>query len=135
MLKEVNDFLCNWGHDSINAKSVFSQFADYLDSLPDAILDFKERPGISYSLRAKNAAQKNRDLFVLVDIVDDEPDNRWLSVCFYADMVSDPQEIGDFVPDGLMGENAMCFNYDENNENLASYIGARLKEAAEKATS
>lgn len=134
MLKEVNDFLNSWTQDTINAKSVFSRFADYLDSLPEVTLDFKARPGISYSLRAKNSAQKKRDLFVLVDVVDDDPDNRWLSICFYADMVNDPQEIGDFVPDGLMGENAICFNYDENDEETASYIEERLKEAAKAAS-
>lgn len=134
MLKEVNDFLNSWTQDAIDAKSVFSRFADYLDSLPEVTLDFKARPGISYSLRAKNSAQKKRDLFVLVDVVDDDPDNRWLSICFYADMVNDPQEIGDFVPDGLMGENAICFNYDENEEKTASYIEERLKEAAKAAS-
>ena len=58
---------------------------------------------MSYSLRAANAKNDERPLFVLVDVVDDEPEARWLSVCFYADMVNDPNELGDFVPSGSWG--------------------------------
>ena len=96
-------------------------------------LEFKARPGISYSLRARHAAQKKRELFVLVDVVDDEPESRWLSVCFYADMVNDPDGLGDFVPQGLLGEDAMCFNLDEDSPEMREYIAARLAEAARHA--
>ncbi|MDE5879203.1 MAG: hypothetical protein K2G99_04150, partial [Desulfovibrio sp.] len=81
------------------------------------------------------AAQQGRELFVLVDVVDDEPESRWLSVCFYADMVSDPDEQGDFVPQGLLGEDALCFNLDEDSADMRDYIAARLAEAARNAAS
>ncbi|MDO5484099.1 MAG: hypothetical protein Q4F27_04245, partial [Desulfovibrionaceae bacterium] len=96
-------------------------------------LEFKARPGISYSVRARHEAQTERKLFVLIDVVDDEPESRWLSVCFYADMISDPEENGDFVPQGLMGEDAACFNLDEADESMRSYIAARLAEASQAA--
>ena len=70
---------------------------------------------------------------MLVDVVDDEPESRWLSVCFYADMITDPDEKGDYVPEGLMGEDACCFNLDEDDAAMRAYIAARLAEAVRAA--
>lgn len=125
----------SWRTDPLQAKPAFNDYYEFLESSPDVTLEFKARPGISYSLRAKNAAQKNRELFVLVDVVDDEPESRWLSVCFYADMVTDPEETGDFVPKGLMGEDAICFNLDEDDAQAKDYIFKRIMEAAKNAAS
>ena len=86
-----------------------------------------------HSLRAANAKNDERPLFVLVDVVDDEPEARWLSVCFYADMVNDPNELGDFVPSGLMGKDACCLNLEEDDPAMRDYILARLGEAAASA--
>ena len=57
----------------------------------------------------------------------------WLSVCFYADMVNDPDELGDFVPSGLMGKDACCLNLEEDDPAMRDYILARLGEAAASA--
>lgn len=133
MIKELNNFLNSWQTDPLQSRPAFKEFYEYLESLPNVSLNFKARPGISYSLRAKNAAQKNRELFVLVDVVDDDPASRWLSVCFYADMVSDPEQAGDMVPGGLLGEDAICFNLDEDDPRVKDYILSRLKEAAQAA--
>ena len=105
----------------------------FLLTTPDVRFDFKARPGVSYSLRAANAKNDERPLFVLVDVVDDEPEARWLSVCFYADMVNDPDELGDFVPSGLMGKDACCLNLEEDDPAMRDYILARLGEAAASA--
>lgn len=129
----LREFLEHWNIDPLKAKEAFTAFKDFLAALPGVSLDFKARPGVSYSLRARHEAQKERELFVLADVVDDEPESRWLSVCFYADMVNDPEEKGDFVPEGLMGEDARCFNLDEDDPAMRAYIAARLAEAAEKA--
>lgn len=127
---EIKSFIDGWQEDPLNARSAFRAYLDLLSSHDDVSLDFKARPGISYSVRARHAAQSGRELFVLVDVVDDEPESRWLSVCFYADMVSDPEEMGDYVPQGLMGEDAVCFNLDDDDEAMRTYIAARLTEAA-----
>lgn len=132
-VQDIKTFLDSWEIDPLQAKPDFIEFMDYLSSQPNVALDFKSRPHISYSLRARNASQKNRELFVLVDVVDDEPDSRWLSVCFYADMVSDPEENGDFVPSGLLGEDAICFNLDEDDPAAKEYVMKRLREASQNA--
>lgn len=133
MNDELNSFINGWQSGNPQMKLAFLQYRDFLAQLPDTTLDFRARPGISYSLRAKNSRQQKRDLFVLVDVVDDEPDNRWLSVCFYADMVTDPDEQGDFVPSGLIGEDAVCFNLDETSPDMQAYIGDRIREASQNA--
>jgi hypothetical protein len=64
-----------------------------------------------------------------VDIIDDEPEARWLSVCFYADLVTDPEEHGDVVPGGLAGDDALCFDLDSPENNIEHYMLQRLQEA------
>ena len=126
----LQEMLAGWNVDPVAARPAFERYAAWLAELPDVSLSFKARPGVSYSLRARHAAQNSRELFVLVDVVDDEPENRWLSVCFYADMVNDPEERGDFVPKGLMGADACCLSLDEDDADMREYIAARLAEAA-----
>lgn len=135
MDESIKSFTESWQQDKLHLKPAFEEYLAFLQGDPQVSLDFKARPGISYSLRAKHSAQKQRDLFVLVDVIDDEPDSRWLSVCFYADMVNDPDGEGDFVPEGLLGEDAICFNLDEANEKSRKYILARLGDALAAAAS
>ena len=132
-IQELNEFLNDWNVDPNAAKAAFVAFRDFLHTTPDVRFEFKARPGVSYSLRASNPADTERPLFVLVDIVDDEPEARWLSVCFYADMIQDPEERGDFVPSGLMGKDACCLNLEEDDPTMRDYILARLGEAASAA--
>lgn len=132
--EEFDAFLESWTVDPCGAKKVELAYRDLLAAIPGVELDYKCRPGVSFSLRARGKAQQSRDLFVMVDVVDDEPDNRWLSVCFYADLVTDPDEKGDVAPEGLNGEDAACFNYDEEDPAMEAYIAARLREAAAAAT-
>lgn len=129
----MTEFLGSWHADPLNAKGAFEEFAKILGADENVTFDFKARPGVSYSLRARHASQARRELFVLVDIIDDEPESRWLSVCFYADMINDKDEVGDFVPQGLMGEDAACFNLDSPDTTMQAYIADRVREALAKA--
>jgi hypothetical protein len=132
-LEKMQEFLASWTEDPLQTKDAFTEFLAFLSAQEDVECSFKARPGVSYSLRAGHPAQEKREFFVLVDVVDDDPQHRWLSVCFYNDMVTDPDELGDFVPDGLMGEDALCFNLDGEDAPMRAYIGARLAEAARHA--
>ena len=62
---ELATFLENWTTDPNNAKDAFVRFKDFLLTTPDVRFDFKARPGVSYSLRAANAKNDERPLFVL----------------------------------------------------------------------
>ncbi|MFV0423297.1 hypothetical protein [Oleidesulfovibrio sp.] len=128
-VNELSNLLSNW-EDYNGARKAFEMFKSHLESFDGVTFDFKARPGISYSLRAAHPNQQGRKLFTLVDIIDDDPAERWLSVCFYEDMINDPEELGDFVPGGLLGEDAHCLDLDEWDEERVEYIKARLSEAA-----
>lgn len=130
---EVETFLSDW--EDCDSREAFLEFRSALESVEGVTLGFKARPGITYSLRGSHPAQQGRELFALVDVIDDDPEQRWLSVCFYDDMVTDPDEQGDWVPGGLMGEDARCFNVDELDEDLVAYVAARIREAGAGAAS
>lgn len=126
--KAINEFLQAWTIDSAHTKDFFAECYALIKSLPHANYEFIARPTISYSLRA-SIGKNTRPLFVLVDIIDDDPHSRWLSICFYADSLKDPDSIADLVPNGLFGEDAMCFDVDNADSQLNSYLLTRVNEA------
>jgi len=129
--QELDNFLEQWPETPEKNKAVFEHFKNYLSGKEGVTLDFLSRPGVTYSLRATHFNQKDKDLFVMVDVIEDAP--RWLSICFYSAMVTDPDEKGDWVPGGLLGEDAICFDIDEQDAARVKYIEARLEEACQKA--
>ena len=132
MDKELAAFIDQWTEDENKLKPLFQKVCALLASMKGVSLEYKGRPGISHSLRARHAAQSSRPLFVLVDVIDDDPAARWLSVCFYADLVTDPDGLGDVVPAGLLGEDACCFDIDAP-EAMDDFLLERLQEAARNA--
>ncbi len=129
--REMKEFLDNW--KDCPAKAAFNDLKGLLEELEDIEMDFKARPGISYSLRGRHTKQKDRSLFVMIDVIDDDPENRWLSICFYQDMISDPQEKGDLIPGGLSGDDGYCFDLEDFEEKEILYIKDRIKEAYNRA--
>lgn len=128
----LNAFIEEWEETPEKNREVFLHLREYLEKKEGVILEFITRPGVTYSLRAVHAAQKKRGLFVLVDVIEDDP--RWLSVCFYVEMITDPEEKGDFLPEGILGEDALCFDVEERDEKLIRYIEDRLDEACRSAS-
>ena len=128
---EMADFLKRWTDDSGNIKPAFVKLQERLSGKENSTFSFKSRPGISYSLRANigKSGDMERPLFVMVDIVDDDPENRWLSVCFYGDMITDPNEEGNLLLEGLLGEDGYCFDLYEYDEATISYLEQRIDEA------
>ena len=124
-----------WTNDARNVKGLFLELKAKILQKENVMLIFQSRSGVSHSLRAtvNHQGEKCRSLFVLVDIIDDDPDNRWLSVCFYEDMITDPQEQGEPIPAGILGEDGYCFNLYEYDLNFVSYIKKRIEEAHKSA--
>ncbi|MCD6586113.1 MAG: hypothetical protein J7K96_10165 [Desulfobacteraceae bacterium] len=131
-LQEVETFIENWPDSAEKNKQIFIRLKRFLESRPGVILEFIPRPGLTYSLRATHENQKNKPLFVMLDVIEDTP--RWLSVCFYGELITDPDETGDYVPEGLLGEDAICFDLEEFDEIAIKYVEARLAEAHENAS-
>ncbi|MFW6082190.1 MAG: hypothetical protein ACOC7W_09760 [Desulfosalsimonas sp.] len=128
---ELENFLNGWTLDDRGCKEVFSQLKSHLDKYKDVVLDFVPRPGVTYSLRAARKGQKDRPLFALIDVIDENP--RWLSVCFYEDMVTDPGELGDTVPEGILSEDGYCFDVESKVPEFTGYLCSRIDEAYENA--
>lgn len=130
-LQELQTFVDDWTDTDERNKDAFVRLKSHLNAKDSVMLEFIPRPGVTYSLRAVHQNQKQRSLFVMVDVIEDDP--RWLSVCFYGDMISDPEEQGDFVPEGLLGEDAICFDIDQYDDTFLQYVEARLDEAHQSA--
>ena len=124
----MDTFLASWVDTPKRTKEAFVRLREHLLAKADTSVTFKARPGVSYSLRAANSLQKRRPLFVIMDVIDD-PDNRWLSVCFYPDMITDPEERGDLIPLGLLGEDGYCFDLEVWDKAYVRYLELRLDEA------
>ncbi len=131
---EIDGFLETWTVDDNEMKKAFVRLKQHLEAMPGVSFAFKGRAGVSYSLRAKHENQKTRDLFVMADVIDDDPEARWLSVCFYGDLITDPEEKGDLVPGGLSGDDGYCFDLDEWDDEALAYLEARLSEACGNAS-
>jgi len=130
--RNLTDVLDRWTIDEMNMKAVFLRLATRFSQKKRVILSLVARPGISYSFRARKKAEgEEGTLITMIDIVDDDPDSRWLSVCFYGDCVTDPKEEGDLVPGGLLGEDGYCFDLYENNESIIAYVEQKIDEAYE----
>ena len=126
-LQELDAFLTDWEDTEEKNKAVFQRMKAFLEKKEGVILNFNPRPGVTYSLRATHANPKKKSLFAMIDVIEDSP--RWLSVCFYGAMISDPEENGDFVPEGLLGEDAICFDIEKWDDAMIAYVESRLDEA------
>lgn len=126
-LQELEGFIDAWTDTAEQNKAAFLRLKKHIQSKAGIRLDFVARPGVSYSLRVAHEQQKRRSLYAMVDVIEDQP--RWLSVCFYDELVEDPDVLGDFVPTGLLGEDALCFDVQSFDEDLLRYIESRLDDA------
>lgn len=132
---EIESFLNSWPGAQQSMRDAFRLFFKELQTMSGVGLSFTARPGVSYSLRPRHENQTTRDFFAIVDVIDDEPENRWLSVCFYMDMITDPEERGECIPGGLGGSDGYCFDMNEGDDDLVAYLVARLRQAGDAAAS
>ncbi|SPD72980.1 conserved hypothetical protein [uncultured Desulfobacterium sp.] len=134
--REVTKFIAGWAEDAKGIKGTFIRLKEKFFGKNDVTLSFICRPGISHSLRVGSIKGENKynKLFALMDIVDDQIEGRWLSVCFYSELVTDPDQAGNLVPNGILGEDGYCFDVLEYEESLLSYVEQRIDEAYEKAS-
>ncbi len=130
-IQEIEAFLAEWTGSRQQIKARVHSFLDHLKTKPGVEISFVARPRVSYSLRPRLRKQmaNGRPLFAMIDIIDDDPAQRWLSVCFYGDMISDREQRGEVIPGGLGGDDGYCFDMFEDDEELAAYLLARLDEA------
>jgi hypothetical protein len=137
--KEVEEKLAGlvskWPSGQESLKQAFLDLAAEADDGSGVTYDLIARPGVSYSLRAQAPnPDRGRPVFFLVDVVVSEKDPWFLSVCFYADEVDDPDQLGDAVPQGLFDETGYCFDVEDFDNDLMTYLKARVNEARKAAS-
>ncbi len=126
---EIEAFIGQWGQTDQAMSDCFRSLYQTLAAMGGVELRFIARPGVSYSLRPWRENGAGREFFAIVDVIDDDPAERWLSVCFYGDMITDPDELGEAIPGGLGGSDGYCFNLFAADDELLTYLGDRLTEA------
>lgn len=128
---ELELFLQQWPAAQAGLKRALTTLRAWAEALPGATLAFVARPGVSHSLRFDldpKPAGRQRPVFFLVDVVASAGE-LFLSVCFYEDETSDPDELGNAIPQGLFMETGYCFDVDDYDEAQLTYLHARLQEA------
>ena len=133
-MTELNQFIADWKDNDTRIKQAFEELLSHVNALEKTELTFVARPNVSYSVRPRHQDQNNRSLFAMVDVIDDDPEERWLSICFYGDMITDPNETGDLIPGGLLGEDGHCFDLDAYDADEIAYLKQRLTQAHGNAT-
>jgi hypothetical protein len=126
-MTELEAFIDSWTDDPNGVKSAFLRLKSVLESLNGASVSFIPRPPASYSLRAE--PHRGRPVITMVDVATLDGE-RFLSVCFYADTITDPKERGDLIPEGLLSKDGYCFDLDSGDDDAVSYVEARIFEAA-----
>ena len=126
-MSELAAFIDSWTDDPNGVKKAFLRLKTVLESLQGATVNFVPRPPASYSLRAE--PHRGRPVITMVDVATLDGE-RFLSVCFYADTITDPEERGDLIPGGLLSQDGYCFDLDSGDADGVSYVEARILEAA-----
>ncbi|MDK9705821.1 MAG: hypothetical protein OEL83_02115 [Desulforhopalus sp.] len=126
---EIESFLGDWYGEHQPMRHWFAIFYKELVMMSEVSLAFIARPGVSYSLRPRLNNGNGREFFAIIDVIDDDPANRWLSVCFYEDMITDPEGRGESIPGGLGGSDGYCFDLPDDDTDFGRYLIARLREA------
>ncbi len=129
--QEVAEFVNSWQGQGSAIRGTFIRLLEQLRTMKGVSCSFLARPGVSYSLRPKHCLQQDRDFFMILDVIDDDPAARWLSVCFYRDLITDPEERGEVIPGGLAGDDGYCFDLSDNDAGMADYLEKRCLEACE----
>lgn len=128
-VSEIEQFLVAWREKGQEMEQFYRKLYEVVNTLEGVEFDFLGRPGVSYSLRPNHPSLSERQFFAILDVIDDEPEDRWLSICFYSDLITDPEERGEVIPGGLAGVDGYCFDVYSFDEMALEYLKTRLIEA------
>ena len=130
--QELEALLAGWPAAQEGLKRCLLELKAAALEVPGAVLGLVSRPGVSHSLRfdlRPRPAGRERPVFFLCDVVD-LGDELMLSVCFYEDEISDPEQLGNAIPRGLFDETGYCFDAEEYDPDQIAYLTRRIAEAA-----
>ncbi|MBU1276894.1 MAG: hypothetical protein KJ720_16070 [Proteobacteria bacterium] len=128
----LEQFLEQWPAGQAGLKKSLLAYRQGVLELQGVSETFLPRPGVSYSLRwdlDPRPQGREKPLFALADVVPLGEEEMMLSLCFYGDDISDPEELGNFIPGGLYGENGHCFDLEGDDPQMVAYCLIRAAEA------
>lgn len=126
---EIETFIDSWEEENSAVRHGFVELYRHVRTMTGVTFDFVGRPGVSYSLRPRAGRQRQGDFFAIIDVIDDDPQARWLSVCFYGEMITDPEDRGEVIPGGLAGADGYCFDVAGDDAAVIDYLKERCREA------
>ncbi|KAB2891816.1 MAG: hypothetical protein F9K32_02410 [Desulfobulbaceae bacterium] len=129
VIEEIEAFIDGWQGANAWAKEGFLALYRQVSAMSGVELYFVGRPGVSFSLRPRGEKQNAGEFFAIIDVIDDDPAERWLSVCFYGDMITDPEGRGEVIPGGLAGADGYCFDVIFDEPGTIDYLSERCREA------
>lgn len=118
----------NWPAGQQELVALMKELKGQALARPGAAWELVSRPGVSHSLRF-TLQGSSRPVVMLLDAAYLAADMLTISVCFYADMVDDPEEMGEEIPGGLLGQDGYCFDADEEDPGAVDYLKARVDAA------
>ena len=123
--RDFHQFLTAWKEHAPDLRALFVEIVRRLETVSGMMLDFHAHDHAGNSLRALLPGL-HRPLVALLEISDetDSPDS--FAIRFYEDTLDDPRELGDWIPRGLLGEDARSFSIGRNQPALADYVLAQL---------
>ncbi len=135
---DLERYLSSWSPQEQPLRRALEALVEQALSCTATSLSLVPRPGVSYSLRfglEPPPPGRRRPVFLLVDVVE-AAEERFLSVCFYAEEVDDPRELGEVIPQGLLGEDGYCFDLDREgaaDPQMVDYLCRRIAVAHARA--
>lgn len=132
---DLTEITNEWPGSQPELKTAFLELVKEMEDGDGTELELISRPGITYSVRANvPSPERDRPLYVMADVIVSDSEPWFLSVCFFADEITDPDELGDEVPGGLFDQDACCFDLDDGEDKeMADYLKERISEAHENA--
>lgn len=127
----LQEILAAWPASEEGLKPLFGALVESMNARPGLRLEIVSREHVSHSVRAmleNPSAGRGQPLLALLDVVTPKAGAWMISLCFFAQDITDPDELGDEVPGGLYGEDGYCFDLDTESGELG-YLAARLDEA------
>ena len=130
-IKGFQRVIDDWPASQDSLKHAYIELTFEVRSRSESVCEVVTRQGVTHSFRAGTSRdlKSARPVFVLIDTVVSDVDPWFLSVCFYEDEITDPEESGEAIPGGLLGETGYCFDLEEYDEDYVAYLKTRIAEA------
>jgi len=132
----VQEVLAGWPADQEGLARAFEELTRSAAQMTETVVEVITRLGVSHSFRATlidPSGKRVRPVYFLVDVVVSSSDPWFLSVWYYEDEITDPEELGNPIPQGLFQETSYCFDVGAYDPELLGYLRDRLAEAHARA--